>query len=447
LTASTNTNCSPYYFVDFENHRLSTMSTIEGLGKLKMKLIHEGDFANMIPFMPRVSTVTLSEGWDLGLIEKFTSVISEVVALNPILAGRVVKSKKGVYVEMGAFSTSKHDFGNVHDFRNKVPTIEGLANSELIDFIEKNIVPFIAEKQMASSGSRSPVKSNANVADEIKHGLPLFEANLFHFGQSKCAYHISMSHALGDATTYYMLVDQISCLLKGDDVSRINWDNPHTTSHELYAPNLDKSDMIKAKYGTPIGIIWKMITGGSRKSNLIFIDSRAIQKKKDEMVGAGNDYLSSNDIITAAICQINNTSKFVLINMDIRGRNPNLTRNDGGTLLSNIPMPMSKSKDPNVVRQTVNKTYYPFGKFVPPTKYMIQGKSLSFTNWSSRTKLIKLDNIRTICHLPSSAFVSEFPLDVALIFRFSDECIAVSHNFKKTDQSEGTSDLLNSITL
>jgi hypothetical protein len=58
--------------------------------------------------------------------------------------------------------------------------------------------------------------------------------------------------------------------------------------------------------------------------------------------------------------------------------------------------------------------------------------------------MIQSDAIRTICHLPSSAFVGEFPLDVALIFQFSKDCIAVSHNFKKLNK-EG-SDLMKSLS-
>lgn len=353
----------------------------------EMKLIHDGDFAGILPFMPRVSTVTISDGWDRGMVGKFPSVITEVVTLNPILTGRAVKSKKGMHVEMGAFSASEHSFGNVHDFTDKGRVIEGMTNGELVDFVEGNIVPFIAEKLKESVGLRDSrcTSMKSNVAAEIKHGLPLFEANLFLLDQSMCAYHISMSHAVGDAATYYMIVDQISCLLKGGKVNSINWDNPHMSSHELHAPNLDEKGIktTMMKYASPAGVVWKMITGGKRKSNFIFTDSRAIQQKKDEMVGAGNGYLSSNDIITAALCRINITSEFVFTNMDMRERETNMSRNDGGTILSLIPTPIVKSKDPNIVRQTVDKTYFPPKGFVPSMWHVVQGKYLSITNWSS----------------------------------------------------------------
>ena len=361
-------------------------SSLDDNHRTSMKLIHDGKFAKLLPFMPRVSTVTLSDGWSSEMVNEFPLVIDKVVAMNPILTGRVMKNGKGVFVKMAAFRVAEHSFGNVHDFVGKTPSVEGMTKAELLDFVENNINTFIAEKCRNTIGS----SKSLNVGVEIKHGLPLFEANLFRLDQSTCAYHISMSHAVGDAATYYMLIDQIACLLNGNDVNhRINWDNEILTSHELHAPNLNEKDIKRARWSL-FGIILKSITGGKRKSNYIFLDPKAIDQKKIEMVGSENKYLSSNDVIIAAICRISNKSnKAVLTTMDMRSRKQNILTTDGGNALSQFAMPIHQGKNPNIVRQSIDKMhYYPPGK--TRLSPIIRGNYVPTSNWSSVSPAISL---------------------------------------------------------
>ena len=105
------------------------------------------------------------------------------------------------------------------------------------------------------------------------------------------------------------------------------------------------------------------------------------------MLDAESKFLSSNDILTAAICRVNYSSVFVLTNMNMRGRKPNTSENDGGNIVSLFGMPLHQSRNPNTVRQSVDKMhFYPPGKL--PSKPLITGNYLTVSNWASVSCLI-----------------------------------------------------------
>ena len=69
-----------------------------------------------------------------------------------------------------------------------------------------------------------------------------FIAKIMDFGDGHAAYSIKMSHAVGDGTTFFQIVSQISSYMNGRDPSPIDWNNPLKATHEIYPENFSKRD-------------------------------------------------------------------------------------------------------------------------------------------------------------------------------------------------------------
>lgn len=72
------------------------------------------------------------------------------------------------------------------------------------------------------------------------------------FGDGTAAYSIKMSHAVGDGTTFFQLVSQVSSYMNGRTPSPIDWNNPLKATHEIYPENFSERDYERS-YGLPFG--------------------------------------------------------------------------------------------------------------------------------------------------------------------------------------------------
>jgi hypothetical protein len=77
-------------------------------------------------------------------------------------------------------------------------------------------------------------------------------AKIMDFGDGVAAYSIKMSHAVGDGTTFFQLVSQISSYMNGRTPTNIDWDNPIKSTHEIYPENFSERDYTRS-YGLPFG--------------------------------------------------------------------------------------------------------------------------------------------------------------------------------------------------
>ena len=84
---------------------------------------------------------------------------------------------------------------------------------ERIQLMTDTIVP-LAKQQRGTGRS------------EVKHKSPLFSFTLFTLTESIICYKMSLSHLIGDASTYFALMDQVNSALKTEPLEPINWDNP-----------------------------------------------------------------------------------------------------------------------------------------------------------------------------------------------------------------------------
>ena len=150
------------------------------------------------------------------------------------------------------------------------------------------------------------------------------------FGDGNAAYSIKMSHAIGDGTTFFQIVSQISSFMNGRDPSPIDWDNPLKAEHEIYPPTFSERDYHRS-YGLPFGwgLFKNIRTLSKRRCRYLLLSKEKIHKKRIElrrMCGDGingksatDQSISANDIIMAAICEMNGSSDIFAFDRSVRG--------------------------------------------------------------------------------------------------------------------------------
>ena len=399
-------------------------------------VLHRGRLAKLLVQFPRVETFTVARGWNQQVISAFQEAIHTVIQANPILSGRLYQDKGGIlYVRYPKKPTTCNikddEFVTVQDLSDDDKTLANIRNvseQELSKFLEAYIIP------------RFQTETPESTKVEISKGTHLFEASLLILPDNHVCYRIGLSHALGDAATYYLLVKQISCALQGklENAPKIQWGtNPKLATHELAPASYSKRNLWVA-HGWPVvfGVIISAITTASRRRNTVILLSREkINKKKQELLNREkNSFLSSHDIILAALCQSKPSIHLMSLNKDERERDSTIHPHDGGNFITLHHFPRSYGEDPNNIRQMVNSTttYYGDHKNIPvPLRSMLSGKFCVTSSWANQTNLIEGEGIVNLGHFPSPRFYSAtvLPHNVAVIFSMNENCIGVAHNF------------------
>ena len=216
-------------------------------------LIHEGRAIKMIKRCVAIEGLSVSNDWTPQATEAFSLAVEAVVRANPILTGQLIEEKTSAWpwaqpstlrIIPGVFPPEKHSYLTIinppadlaspalHEEVNK-----GSGAKELFQHVHSHIAPCLLGKAEFSY-------------DQIKNASPLFEAKIMDFGDGYAAYSIKMSHAIGDGTTFFHIIKQISAYMNGHEPQPINWDNPLQSTHELYPQTFSKQDYDRS-YGGP----------------------------------------------------------------------------------------------------------------------------------------------------------------------------------------------------
>ena len=155
-----------------------------------------------------METFTLSGGWNEEKAVAFTKAVEQVVVENPLLASHLVWKKSALCAIEGTYPPDKHTF--VTMVEDASVDIQGLkTHRERLDFIDT-----------LSSRLGRGHKQKLTTEEDIKTRHPLFHAHLFRFRDGHACYHVELSHALGDAQTYYRIIDQISSFMNDAEHSK-----------------------------------------------------------------------------------------------------------------------------------------------------------------------------------------------------------------------------------
>ena len=348
--------------------------------------------------------------------------------MNPVLTGHVYDKNRDffnsgeIWIEAGTYTPDTHEFVKHIDPPSDAPHLSTMNATEILSYCQEVLMPLLDGCELTEK--------------QVEKKLPLFAANIILLPNNYAFYSVKMSHSVGDGVTFFQIVKQISMHMSGLDVSRIEWDNPLKPTHEFYPDSFSQRDA-EISYGAPfmIGLLKNFFTLSLRRQHILLLSKSKISQKKRELRAAsGSNDVSSNDIITAALCEANQSTDIFVFTENVRGIKNGVPRNAGGNFIWEVPVSRTACANPMQVRHSVsNGEYYATDEL--PIQPFLCGKVGRLTSLASITEKIIFKGTEIVCQLPFQSFIKELPLDVAVIFRFSDRYWGVLHNFSQFEMS------------
>jgi len=410
----------------------------------------------MIKRCVSVEGLNLSTGWTPQATQAFQLAIEAVVRKNPILTGKIIEkksspwpwSRRELHIIPNVYPPGSHSFVSVVeppvDMVNPSDILRGNGGNtkELFEYVHSNVAPSLLGKPDFT-------------VDQIRNGSPLFEAKIMDFGGGNAAYAIKMSHAVGDGTTFFQIVSQISSYMNGRDPAEINWDNPLKAEHEIYPPTFSERDYHRS-YGLPFGwgLFKNIRTLSKRKCKYLLLSKEKISRKRKELresnmenVGVNgactddkntslSDSISANDIIMSAICEMNGSADIFAFDRSIRGVKDGVGKSAAGNFFIEVPFEKEKGQCPFEIRKILTSesgSYFDTNEV--PLMPFLNGRVGRITSLASVTHQATFPGTEVVCQFPSASFIRDLPLDVAVIFRFGKNHWGIMHNFKTVNES------------
>ena len=329
-------------------------------------------------------------------------------------------------IQSGTFPVDSHEFVKIIEPKDILIDFENLSPTEMVKEVTEKCYPLLEESELTSA--------------QIKKRLPLFGATLILLPNDYALYSIKVSHAVGDGVTFFMLLKQLSLLMSGLPAPAIDWDHPKKPLHELYPPELSAKD-VELMYGAPfmVGAAKNILTQPARKVEVLLLDKEKVHKKKQELrKNLECPNLSSNDVITAALCQGGLSSDVIVFTEDARGEKSGIGHNAAGNFLVEIPIPREVGSQPDKLREIVAQlqSLQEMGLQELSLKPFIHGRVGRITSLATIPAGLVYKDTKQVCAIPYLSFLERIPLDTALIFRFNKQYWGVLHNFADFEAPE-----------
>ena len=200
----------------------------------------------------------------------------------------------------------------------------------------------------------------------LKTGSQVFLVEMMTFPEPYVCVVMHLSHLVGDAKTLYDLVSQTNAFLANKNPeTTLDWESPARSNFELLP--LPLKDRQKVSTWGFFGWLAQLICGPLRENHLLLLSKNQIEKLKKEKLnstsGSASAFLSSNDIITAALSRSIKNSYIMNIAVNMREKSgdyaADIPKNAAGNYWHSVPMDHKVASDPNAIRTHLPKlTYY-----------------------------------------------------------------------------------------
>ncbi|CAB9531318.1 expressed unknown protein [Seminavis robusta] len=382
-------------------------------------------FRHMTIGAATIITNNIAKDLDLQALE---AAVYRLVDRNPILSGTLCygpKDNPGVFVTPGKFDKFVYriEVPRGTTIPSPVKLVEAGKTAELQELVQTHLEPLIPPSQPGN--------------DELAQQKQLFSIYVLELEEGYFYYAYRFSHAIGDGVTYYKVMEELNSIYKlqltgghqedesailppaiqWESRSAITFDFTHQALSIPFWISIISMAIVSAIFGMP-------------KTQKIFLSQDKINAKKKELLAhndgtanAGVDlpYLSTNDVVTAAICEAtvdHNTQKpaydCMVLSVDYRSRWPNCHPNDGGSLTSLFPVSCTpkQGQDPKGIRRAVQSIQGNPNQDIPFWPFFL-GRGYNETNWACIQKTLA----GTVFHAPSKSIVDVNPMPIAIIYQ------------------------------
>ena len=213
--------------------------------------------------------------------------MDKLVDMNPVLSGRVWQKDGRILLEPQAHK----EFLRVAT----PPDSESARSEDALKALDlKSKVRLL---QSLEGALCSPMDGRFTLG----HGSQVFLVELMPLGECFVV-GVHLSHIVGDIKTLYDLVGQLNVLLRGESPEPLVWDSDQRLSFDLFPSSLSERDRRKLQWGI-LGWLVQRLCGPRRMNHVSVLSKPQLAEKKRELKKEEGGFLSSNDIISAALSQ------------------------------------------------------------------------------------------------------------------------------------------------
>jgi len=414
-------------------------------------IVHVPEHEKYLTSAGAISSVTLVHGWTDEVTAKLKRVLQRIAEENPLLTSALRKSADGsdFYFESGVHSDLLLAVNGPSDF------VSPPAIGKAIPAVQKEIEPLF-EQYSIGDGVR-----------QLESGGPVFRVIVMKLAEDLVAYAVEMSHSLGDGNTYYETINLMNCGMNDLPLPQLEWKVAEecVVVPSVYTPE-DKA--VALQEWLPAFIEKCNIYGagkpGARVTTTRLVDPANLKALKARYMplaqSQGVEFLSSNDIITAAFCDVAEEGSICWMAVSMRGRMPEASKRAAGNYQRMVHFPTAIGADPVFIRKLGENSWAYFGlegneriSEGVGKAGMVAAKGFIVTNWASLTYMISPPNAKVVCHVPASKFINNIPgLDCTIVFKAdADGTLAVITNImegqrgRESEENIKRSELFNSV--
>ena len=177
-------------------------------------------------------------------------------------------------------------------------------------------------------------------------------------------------------------------------------------------------------------LVYKVL--GFPKTEHVMLSKDKIEKKKQELTEKGL-FLSTNDVVTAAICQdVHQSYESVVHSINYRQRWPGIGDRDSGNITRAVPFPAEECQDPNQVRRLVDSLKEQPNRDMPFCSFL-RGRAYNQTNWASIQQV--LDG--NIFHAPLQSIVDANDIPIVIVYQPNAKEVGLIHKLTNLDPTTG----------
>jgi len=459
-----------------------------------VQLLKVSDYDAAVEMEARaISTTTLLAGWTDEMTLCLREAVRRLVGENPLLTGRLLRRQQPQRDPNDCSSSSSQfvvEAGAHEEFCVELVMEEASAADPVdpawLDELDRSCAS-VLDAVRGVHTHLEPVWQRHSIGsskDCLQSGGPLFRILLLPLPSSKrtssglnnsendsyrMAVCVELCHILADGASYYKIMEYLNGLMNHSHNNHdqfpatpvLVWKTPpeHVGLPVEYGPQ----DRTLHMSGWLAGYIRKSQqyssgTANARVADLLVLDRDAVQKLKEEYGRRSSDdddepFISTNDLITAGMCELFDKESIFIINVNMRGRLPELLLDGSdaaphhGSGAAPHHSPPQQQQEPfwmgNLQRAVLFRTgdgaahprfvrrlqhtwvYYGNGddkntkrRHIPSDQMAACHVSI-LSNWASLQHILcPAGGARVICHCPAKDYVEQtLGMDMAFVFQ------------------------------